>query len=223
MFIIFNEDLEFKGKSIPRVVLGNAPFLADAYFGHRTRLYNLDLLRNPNNVSKIIEKSYECGVRSINLANKENLLKAFKIACDNGVEMQSVSTIGKTEMDYVFPNYEQAKMEATWKEDIENLAQFDNSVMLVDEFLVDTYDWDSITEILDEINGAGVPAGIITSFPFKTRIDKKIIINKILAVGIQRPEEAFNFLNTLDFADMVSVGIASEREAEETFGILNKI
>ena len=136
MFIIFNEDLEFKGKSIPRVVLGNAPFLADAYFGHRTRLYNLDLLRNPNNVSKIIEKSYECGVRSINLANKENLLKAFKIACGNGVEMQSVSTIGKTEMDYVFPNYEQAKMEATWKEDIENLAQFDNSVMksIVQEF-----------------------------------------------------------------------------------------
>ena len=248
MFIIFNEDLEFKGKSIPRVVLGNAPFLADAYFGHRTRLYNLDLLRNPNNVSKIIEKSYEWGVRSINLANKENLLKAFKIACDNGVEMQSVSTIGKTEMDYVFPNYEQ-----------------------VDEFLIDTYDWDFITEILDEINSAGVPAGIITSFPFKTseelidspiledkslfdfymipvnklgymmdipdfrsdkqdelkgmldKIDKKIIINKILAVGIQRPEEAFNFLNTLDFADMVSVGIASEREAEETFSILNKI
>ena len=163
MFIIFNEDLEFKGKSIPRVVLGNAPFLADAYFGHRTRLYNLDLLRNPNNVSKIIEKSYECGVRSINLANNESLLKAFKMACENGVEMQSVSTIGKTDMDYVFPNYEQARMEATWKEDIENLAQFDNSVMLVDEFLIDTYDWEFITEILDAINDTGIPSGIITS------------------------------------------------------------
>ena len=233
-----NEDLEFKGKSIPRVVLGNAPFLADAYFGHRTRLYNLDLLRNPNNVSKIIEKSYECGVRSINLANKENLLKAFKIACDNGVEMQSVSTIGKTEMDYVFPNYEQAKMEATWKEDIENLAQFDNSVMLVDEFLVDTYDWDFITEILGLFDFYMIPVnklGYMMDIPdFRSdkqdelkgmldKIDKKIIINKILAVGIQRPEEAFNFLNTLDFADMVSVGIASEREAEETFSILNKI
>ena len=271
MFIIFNQDLEFKGKSIPRVVLGDAPFLADAYFGHRTRLYNLDLLRNPNNVSKIIERSYEWGVRSINLANNENLLKAFKIACDNGVEMQAVSTIGKTEMDYVLPNYEQAKMEATWKEDIENLVQFDNSMMLVDEFLVDTYDWDFIAEILDAINDTGIPSGIITSFPFKTSenlidspileekglfdfymipvnklgymmdvpdfradkqaelksllegIDKKVIINKILAVGIQRPEEAFNFLKTLDFADMVSVGIASEMEAEETFGTLSKI
>ena len=271
MFIIFNQDLEFKGKSIPRVVLGNAPFLADAYFGHRTRLYNLDLLRNPNNVCKIIEKSYECGVRSINLANKENLLKAFDMACEKGVEMQAVSTIGKTEMDYVFPNYEQAKMEATWKEDIENLASYDNSMMLIDEFLVDTYDWEFITEILDAINDTGIPSGIITSFPFKTsekiidspiledkglfdfymipvnklgymmdvpdfradkqaelkglleKIDKKVIINKILAVGIQRPEEAFSFLNTLDFADMVSVGIASEREAEESFGVLNKI
>ena len=164
MFIIFNQDLEFKGKSIPRVVLGNAPFLADSYFGHRTRLYNLDLLRNPNNVSKIIEKSYECGVRSINLANKENLLKAYDIACENGVEMKSVSTIGKTEMDYVFPNFEQARMEATWKEDIENLAQYDNSMMLVDEFLIDTYDWDFITEILDTINNTGIPSGIITSF-----------------------------------------------------------
>ena len=65
--------------------------------------------------------------------------------------------------------------------------------------------------------------GSVSSAVVNDKIDKKIIINKILAVGIQRPEEAFNFLNTLDFADMVSVGIASEREAEETFGILNKI
>ena len=52
---------------------------------------------------------------------------------------------------------------------------------------------------------------------------RKIIINKILAVGIQMPEEAFNFLKTLDYAEMVSVGIASIREAEETFGILKDI
>ena len=61
------------------------------------------------------------------------------------------------------------------------------------------------------------------SMLMKLKDNKKVIINKILAVGIQRPEEAFSFLNTLDFADMVSVGIASEREAEESFGVLNKI
>ena len=54
-------------------------------------------------------------------------------------------------------------------------------------------------------------------------LDKKVIINKILAVGIQRPQEAFEFLKTLDYADMVAIGIASEHEAEETFGILKKM
>ena len=55
------------------------------------------------------------------------------------------------------------------------------------------------------------------------KIDKKVIINKILAVGIQRPQEAFDFLKTQDYADMVAVGIASANEAEETFGIIDKI
>lgn len=271
MFIIFNDDLEFKGKNIPRVVLGNAPFLADAYFGHRTRLYNMDLLRRPANVCKIIEKSYECGVRSINLANKPGLLEAYDAAIENGVEMKAVSTIGKTEMDYVFPNFEEARREATWEEDIENLAKYDNSMMLVDEFLFDAYDWDFIIDILEKINDTGIPSGIITSFPFKSsqklidsplledknlfdfymipvnkvgymmdvpdfrsdkqeelenmlkKIDKKVIINKILAVGIQMPQEAFNFLKTLDYAEMVAIGIASEMEAEQTFNILNDI
>lgn len=251
--------------------MGNAPFLADSYFGHRTRLYNLDLLRNPNNVSKIIEKSYECGVRSINLANFGSVCEAFDIACENGVEMQVVSTLGKTDMNYVMPNYKQAREEATIDEDIEKLSQYDNAVMLIDEFLVDDYDWDFLMVILDKINDTGISAGLITSFPFKTsqkllesplvedkglfdyymipvnkvaymmdcpqflddekdqlalmlkELDKKVIINKILAVGIQRPQEAFEFLKTLDYADMVAIGIASEHEAEETFGILNKM
>lgn len=271
MLIIFKEDFYFKGDSIPSVVLGNAPFLADAYFGHRTRLYNLDLLRNPNRVASIIQKSYDLGVKSINLANNDNLLKAFKLATDNGVEMKVVSTLGKTDMDYVFPDYNQAREEATIKEDIEVLSEFDNSVMLIDEFLVDAYDWEYIQNILELINDAGISAGLITSFPFKTTeklldsslvedkslfdfymvpvnkvaymmdcddfrqdnqlklanllkdLNKKIIINKILAVGIQQPNEAFEFLKTLDYADMVAVGIASEIEAEMTFNALKKV
>ena len=261
MFIIFNEDFEFKGKSISPVILGNAPFLADSYFGHRTRLYNMDLLRNPGNVSKIIEKSYECGVRSINLANFGSVCEAFDMACDNGVEMQAVSTLGKTDMNYVMPNYKQAKEEAAIDEDIEKLSKYDNAMMLIDEFLVDDYDWDYLMGILDKINDTGFPAGLITSFPFKTSekllesplaedknlfdyymipvnkvaymmdcpqfldaekeklalmlkdLDKKVIVSKIMAVGIQRPQDAFEFLKTLDYADMVAVGIASEHEA----------
>ena len=40
--------------------------------------------------------------------------------------------------------------------------------MLIDEFLVDDYDWDFLMGILDKINDIGISAGLITSFPFKT-------------------------------------------------------
>ena len=52
------------------------------------------------------------------------------------------------------------------------------------------------------------------------KINKKVIINKILAAGILTPEDAFNFLKTVNYADLITVGIASEVEAEETFNLL---
>lgn len=52
------------------------------------------------------------------------------------------------------------------------------------------------------------------------KIDKKVIIKKTLAAGILTPEDAFNFLKTVDYADSIAVGIASEAEAEQTFNLL---
>jgi hypothetical protein len=53
-------------------------------------------------------------------------------------------------------------------------------------------------------------------------LDKTIIGKKLLAAGIMTPQDAFEYLKTLDYVDMVAVGIASEKEAQETFGILSK-
>lgn len=54
-------------------------------------------------------------------------------------------------------------------------------------------------------------------------LDKKIIIQKALAVGILQPKEAFEFIKKLEFADMITVGIASIKEAESTFNTLNNL
>ena len=48
------------------MILGNAPFIAEPYFGHRSRLYDLDLHRNPDAIADIIIESYNHGVRAIN-------------------------------------------------------------------------------------------------------------------------------------------------------------
>jgi hypothetical protein len=51
-------------------------------------------------------------------------------------------------------------------------------------------------------------------------LDKKIIANKTLAAGILTPDDAFNYLKTADFVDLITVGVASEDEAIETFELL---
>jgi hypothetical protein len=49
------------------------------------------------------------------------------------------------------------------------------------------------------------------------KLDKTIIAMHVLAAGIMTPDDAFDYLKTQDFVDMVALGIASEKEAEETF------
>ena len=70
----------------------------------------------------------------------------------------------------------------------------------------DTYGPDERTQINDMIN----------------KLDKTIIAMHVLAAGIMTPDDAFDYLKTVDFVDMVALGIASEAEAEESFSKLFK-
>ena len=164
---MFFEDLEFKGRSIPKTILGYGPFMAEPYFGHRSRLYLDDLYENPQNISDVIVESYNQGIRAINLVNDDNLLEAYDIAVSEGCEMKVIATIGKSDVDYLNPNYEVAK-EVDWDEDIELFSQYDCPLMLVDEFITDAYDWALTSKILNRINDAGALSGIVSAFPSKT-------------------------------------------------------
>ncbi len=227
----------------------------------------MDFEEHPEKIANLIKKAYDEGVKSINLVNNDNLLKAFEIACENGVNMDVIATIGKSNVNYLRPDFEKAK-EVDWMEDIQKLEKYNPSVMLIDEFLVNSFDWDYLKKILDEINNRSIFSGLITFTPFETtekllespikedfdfymipvnkfayimdcksflkedqeklagllkELDKKIIIHKALAVGILQPKDAFSFLNTLDFVDMIAVGVAKEKEVEETFNTLINI
>ena len=164
---MFFEDLEYKGKTVPQTILGYGPFMAELYFGHRSRLYLDDLYNNPQNISEVIQEAYDHGVRAINLVNDDNLLKAYDLAVDAGCEMKVIATIGKSDVDYLNPNYEVAK-EVDWDEDIELFSSYDCPLMLVDEFIVDGYDWRLTSKILNMINDSGSLSGLVTAFPSRT-------------------------------------------------------
>ena len=149
------------------MILGNAPFIAEPYFGHRSRLYDLDLHRNPDAIADIIIESYNHGVRAINLVNDDALIKGFDMALDEGCDMKVVATVGKSDVDCMNPNYDVAK-EVDWEDDIELFDNYDCPLMLVDEFIVDGYDWNLTSNILSQINDTSAASGLITAFPNKT-------------------------------------------------------
>ena len=141
--------------------------MAEPYFGHRSRLYQLDLYDSPQNIADVIVESYNQGVRAINLINDSNLLEAYDIAAEQDCKMKVIATVGRSDVDYLNPNYEVAK-EVDWDEDIELFSDYDCPLMLVDEFIVDGYDWKLTSKILSEINNTGSLSGLVTAFPSKT-------------------------------------------------------
>ncbi|MBQ9025729.1 MAG: hypothetical protein IJ104_05035 [Methanobrevibacter sp.] len=130
-------------------------------------MYYEDLYTQPERIADVILQAYDCGVAAINLVNNENLLKGFDLACDNGCKMKVVATVGKSDVDYLNPNYEVA-CEVDWEDDIELFSSYDTPVMLVDEFITDAYKWNLTSKILNSINDSGALSGIVTAFPYRT-------------------------------------------------------
>lgn len=246
---MFEGKTTINGKEIPRTLLGTSPFIGAAQFGHRSRLYQLDLYNKPENILKIIKKSYELGITGIQLVPYEPVVKALNWAIEEGIKLDVVGTVRQDCED----------------EDIELLADFGANTMLIHGAITDELNYDFLAEKLEKIRQADAIPGLVTHRPFNTtknllespirdlfdiymvpvnklgylmdtdafmdkeraefrdlvkKLDKTIIAKKTMAVGILTPNDAFDFLKTLDYVDLMTVGIASEAEAEETFGLL---
>jgi hypothetical protein len=246
---MFEGNININEKEIPRKLLGTSPFIGAAQFGHRSRLYQLDLYNKPENILKIIKKSYELGITGIQLVPYEPVVKALNWAIDEGCELNIVGTVRQD----------------CENEDIELLTGLEASAMLIHGAITDKLNYDFLAEKLENIRQTGAVAGLVTHRPFNTtknllespiidsfdiymvpvnklgylmdvdrfmdkeraefrnlinKLDKTIIAKKTMAVGILTPNDAFDYLKTLDYVDLMTVGIASEAEAEETFGLL---
>lgn len=238
------------------IILGTSPFIFAPQFGHRTRLYELDFEKQPENIAEILNKSYELGVHTIMLNRSKDLEKALDISIEEG---NNWKVIGKSNVE----NFE---------DDLEFYGNYDTASVMLDGFFVDekieNKDYDAISDSLHKIKDSGYIPAIETRTPFKnisiirkssffddfdemmlplnfygymmdcnflnnenkkvindllSSVDKKIIANRTLATGILQPKEAYDFIKNIDYLDSVCVGVAKVSEAEETFGIINKV
>lgn len=137
------------------IILGTSPFIFAPQFGHRTRLYELDFEKQPENIQKILDKSYEKGVHKILLNRSDDLETALDLSIQNGNEWE---VIGKTNLD-------------KFDEDLQTFSKYNTTTIMLDGFFVDqniednTYD--IISNYLKEIKSKGFIPAIETRTPFK--------------------------------------------------------
>lgn len=248
---MFEGCLKLNNVTLPRTLLGTSPFIGAEQFGHRARLYQLDLYNHPKKMLQIIRTSYDEGVRGMQLLPYPPVIQALEMAREEGMEIDVIGTVR--------PDQE--------KEDIKLLADLNAKAMLLHAITTDQGDWDFIADNLNHIREAEAIPGLVTHRPFHTtskllkspvkdlfelymipvnrlgylmdceqnleeerkqlremvlKLDKTIIGKKLLAAGIMTPHDAFEYLKLLDYVDIVAVGIASAKEAHETFGVLSK-
>jgi hypothetical protein len=246
---MFKGKIKVSDREIPRTLLGTSPFVAAAQFGHRARLYQLDLYNNPENILKIIKKSYEMGITGIQVIPYPPVVEAIKWADESGLSMDVIGTVR--------PDKE--------LEDIKLLKDIGAISMLLHANITDKNDWNFIGDKLQAIKDEDTIPGLVTHMPFQSTasllespildlfdiymvpvnklgylmdcdtydsdnrsilhqmirsIDKTVIVKKVLAAGVLTPQEAFDYLKTVEFADIVAIGIASENEAQQTFSLL---
>ncbi len=246
---MFEGNISIKGNEIPRTLLGTSPFIGAAQFGHRARLYQLDLYNQPENILEVIRKSCKLGIKGIQLVPYDPVVQALNWAIDEGCDLNILGTVR--------PDCE--------SEDIRLLSELGASSMLIHGMITDKLNFNYLELRLEEIKKTGAIPGLVTHRPFNTtknlidspvldlfdiymvpvnktgylmdtdvfmdkeraelrdlikKLDKTIIAKKTMAAGILTPNDAFDYLKTLDYVDLMTVGIASEAEAEETFKLL---
>ncbi|MBE6485420.1 MAG: hypothetical protein E7Z85_01080 [Methanosphaera stadtmanae] len=137
------------------IILGTSPFIFAPQFGHRTRLYELDFEKQPENIQKILDKSYENGVQKILLNRSDDLELALNMSIQNGNDWE---VIGKTNVNQ-------------FEEDLKIFSKYNTSTIMLDGFFVDKNiendDFESISKYLNEIKLKGFVPSIETRTPFK--------------------------------------------------------
>ncbi len=149
------------------IILGTSPFIFAPQFGHRTRLYELDFEKQPENIAKILDKSYEMGVHKILLNRSDDLEAALDLSIQNGCQWE---VIAKTNAE----NFE---------EDLSVFSKYDTRTVMLDGFFVDenieNNSLDNVSKYLEDIKSNGFVGAIETRTPFKNipKIVKSPIID----------------------------------------------
>ena len=235
--------VKVSGAELPAVLIGTSPFIGPGQFGPRALLYQARFFGKPSAVAEVISAAVELGVMGVQALPYPFIVEAIRrVEAETGLELVVVATLGPDDPSGDVGLFDGLDVRAflihgaltdgpRWPGLEELMEEARSSGALAG------YVTHRPMRALERIGSGDLPRPDIIMLPFNAigymmdapaealvseleRLGLRAIAKKVLAAGRLRPEEAFRFVLQYDTISALAIGVASAREARETFGIL---
>lgn len=227
------------GREIPRVLLGTSPFLGAGQFGVKAYEYYKNFFRTPSNITELVAGCIKMGVNGVQLVAYPQIGRAIIAAEERtGVRLKVVGSLTFDAPDEALKHLSEFDTvaallhgEQTDRLDINEsklwLKRIEDEGYLAG--VVTHNPSKTLPVILDELevsllmmplNKLGFMMGGLKGEELMEIIDEngaKVIAMKPLAAGKINPRKAMEYVFSFKNVVAVAVGVASLKEAEETF------
>ena len=232
------------GARIPRILLGTSPFIGAGQFGRRALPYYNRFYLNPSNILGIIRKVHELGIEGIQLLPYGPVVEAVERALGEGIELRIVGSVRLGEAERDIELLERlgavamvAHAEIADLRDRRALEAVLNAIHrtgrpagFASHRPFRTLGWAEGLGLDYEIlmvpmnaSGAFMDCKPEKLAALLERLGKLVIAKKALAAGSLPPAEALAYVAGLRCVDSVALGVASDREAEETMSLAKEL
>jgi hypothetical protein len=229
---------------LPPVSLGTSPFLGAGQFGRRAQVYYRRFYLQPENMISLIIKAAELGIRAVQLVAYKGIIEAFKEAQERiSGKLHSTVVIGLEDWQRELMDVTQLKpaiifiharlsdslnfsLMSQICQEIRERGLIPGCATHFPERTIASIDREEldIKAYLAPVNSRGLFMGPSPDKALEVikQTNKIVIAKKVLAAGNLPPEEGIAYISGIGHIKGLALGIASEREAEETFHIALK-
>ncbi|RLE73432.1 MAG: hypothetical protein DRJ37_00175 [Thermoprotei archaeon] len=233
----------FSNLRVPRVLIGTSPFIAGGQFGLRAWEYYRRFVGKSEEVAEIIEYCVDLGVKGVQVLAYDYIVEAVKKAMDKtGIDLFVVGTL--------IPEDPQESLKLlidincriglvhgmlttprSLREVGRHLRLIEEADIIPGVALHNISALEAILKEYPQIEVVMAPVNIEgifmnnkeKSLELLEKSGRFIIAKKVLGAGRIEPERALKYVFSLSFVKSVAIGVASRKEAEETFTIAWRI
>lgn len=230
---------EISGKKIPRVLLGTSPFLGAGQFGSRAEKYHERFYQNSENMVNLILRTWELGVRGIQAIAYPRIVEAIGEAKNReGIDPVVIGTVLPGEIESGVDLLQRigatvgllhgSETDQCNLDGISDCLEKIRSAGMIPGVAIHRAlptlkaivgSGSGYDVIMMPLNPKGIMIGNLPEYlEVMKRVPCPIIAKKVLGAGRIPPHESLPWVAELPVAG-VTLGVASEEEARETFAL----